>query len=563
MSATSHRQGSGDNGYSSRLLALRNTLTSVGRGTPRGRAGVLFAAIVGMLGGAGLAARLFVGGAIGVSDQGDGTRLLCSLGLREGNRYNTSTTQFLYLTWYNHQWYGETCGATGSGEPYNSSQLWFLRIAKWLTPILGLPGGLDLRALGAVFCVLVAVICALFAWLLPGTGLARVLGVGMLWLVIADGAFAGYFVSAYSEPAALVGILLLAIGVIVFWRTRTLQWWAVLLVCAAAVLTITAKTQSASLLVTLIPLILCRPSFGGSIQQRLDKGGLFAIVTTRRRVAAFIVTRWPTLIVCALLVVITQQYLADQPKRFEVQNRYAAVFIEMLPHSPNPAADLKHLGLPVSMASSSGVPINAPGSVASTPAFVGFVNKTSPLRTTEIYLLDPVRLAGMAGRGLKGMGVLRADYVYSYPQSAHLPPDTEECRVCVVQSVWKTVFGGAPAMIVIFGLLSFGVCLYLLATRRDRRSTAIAVAGIFAGLSAVAQFWVVMLTEGASDLIKHMVLANYMTALTFVIAGYCFYLIRTTTNERQPSGELPLPPRSKSVQDDAADPDATRGAEPR
>ncbi|MDP9115824.1 MAG: hypothetical protein M3O28_00845 [Actinomycetota bacterium] len=502
-------------------------------GTPRGRGSAIFAAVVGGLSGGGLAARLFTGGAIGVSDQGDGTRLLCSLGLREGNRYNTSTTDYLYLTWYHHQWYGETCGATGSGEPYNSSQLWFLHIAKWLTPILGLPGALDLRALGAVFCVLVAVITAVAALLLPGTGLARFLGAGALWLVIADGAFAGYFVSAYSEPAALIGILALLLSVLVYWRTRTVRWWAVLLVCAGAALTITAKTQSASLLATVIPLLLARPTFGESIQAHLDKGGLYARVTARRRVEAFLVTRWPALIAGAVLVIITQQYLAHQPKRFEVQNRYAAVFIEMLPHSSNPAADLRALGLPASMVSSSGVSINAPGSAASTPQFVGFVDKTSPLRTSEVYLRDPARLVGMAGRGLKGMAVLRADYVYSYPQSAQRPPNTEECRVCVLQTVWKAVFGAAPDLIVLVGLMCFGVCLYLAATRREREIAAVGVVGMFLGLSAIAQFWVVMLTEGASDLIKHMVLANYLLALMFVITGYAGYLIRRSNSSRR------------------------------
>ena len=111
---------------------------------PRGERcskGVWVALLVGVLSGGFLAARLFVGGAIGLSDQGDGTRLLCSLGVREGNPFNASETDHVYLTWYPHHWYGEACGAIGSGEPYNSSQLWILHVAKWLTPILGLPGG--------------------------------------------------------------------------------------------------------------------------------------------------------------------------------------------------------------------------------------------------------------------------------------------------------------------------------------------------------------------------------------------------------------------------------------
>ena len=390
----------------------------------------LFAALVGLAAGGGLAARLFVGGAIGLSDQGDGTRLLCSLGLREGNPYNTPMTDYVYLTWYSHQWFGEACGALGSGEPYNSSQLWFLSVAKWLTPILQLPGGLDLRALGLVFCVVVAVLMAALAALLPGTGMARLAGVAGVMLVVADGTFAGYFLSAYSEPAALVGLLGLVVSILLFWRARRASWWSLLLVVGTCLLTITAKTQSASLLVTVIPLILLRPSFGSAVSSRLaQRRHVGARVRLHNRASAFVVSRWPALGCALLMLVVTGQYLGSQPHRFEEQNRYAAVFIEMLPHSPDPAQDLQRLGLDPAMVSSSGTPINAPGSAASTLGFVDFVQHTSPLDTTLIYLEQPWRLVGMGDRGVSGMAILRADYIFSYPPSAGHPPNTAECRV--------------------------------------------------------------------------------------------------------------------------------------
>lgn len=494
----------------------------------RGLPAAVWAGLVGLASGGFLAARLFVGGAIGMSDQGDGVRLLCSLGLRQGNPYNTSTTNYVYLTWYEHQWYGETCGATGSGESYDSSQLWILSVARWLTSVLGMPGELDLRAVGIVFCVIVAVAMGLLFLVLPGSLVARLLAVLAVMLVVADGAFAGYFVSAYSEPAALIGVLALVLAAFVFWRAERATWWAAALVGAACLFTITAKTQAASFLFTVIPLILWRHTFGNSVRARLarrrQRG---ASVMRRHRLAAAVLSRWPALAISVVLIAATSAYLGAQPERFQVQNSYAAVFIEMLPHSPNPEQDLTRLGLDPDLVSSSGVPINAPGSASQELSFVGFEDKTSPLQTTLIYLRQPFRLIGMMGRGLTGMGVLRADYIYSYPTSAGNPPNSQECRICVLQWTWKTVFGAVGFLIFLATVAAIAICWRLAVIARDRRRAAVGAVGLLLATSSIVQFWVVMLTEGASDLIKHMFLANFMTALLLVVAGYSFYLLRT------------------------------------
>ncbi len=157
-----------------------------------------------------------------------------------------------------------------------------------------------------------------------------------------------------------------------------------------------------------------------------------------------------------------------------------AVFIEMLPHSPDPAQDLQRLGLDPAMVSSSGTPINAPGSAASTLGFVDFVQHTSPLDTTLIYLEQPWRLVGMGDRGVSGMAILRADYIFSYPPSAGHPPNTAECRVCVLQSAWKWIFGAFPPFITLVTVVCVAVCWRRVWTRRrDARQAGLAVVGAF------------------------------------------------------------------------------------
>ncbi len=243
-------------------------------------------------------------------------------------------------------------------------------------------------------------------------------------------------------------------------------------------------------------------------------------------------SRWPALAVSLALIAGTSLYLQAQPERFQVQNRYAAVFLEMLPNSPNPEQDLTRLGLDPALVASSGVPINAPGSAARQLSFVGFQDKTSPEQTTLIYLRQPFRLLGLLERGLSGMGVFRADYVYSYPRSAGNPPKTQECRVCVLQWVWKTIFGAGGFLIFLATIGAIAICWRLAVIARDRRRAAVGVVGLLLASSTIAQFWVVMLTEGASDLIKHMLLANFMTSLLIAVAGYSLYLLRLIRGEK-------------------------------
>jgi hypothetical protein len=448
-----------------------------------------------------LLARLFVGGPVGLSDQGDGNRLLCSLGLRQGNPYNTSTTDYLYLLWYDHTWYGEDCGATGTGEPYHSTQRWLAWFATWLTRTVTDTQGLDLRVLGVVCALLTGLAIAGVAMAVPLGPVGRTVVAGALTLIMADGTFAGYLISAYSEPAGFVGLLALVAGVLLYLRRP--GWWTLLLVAGAAAFTIGAKTQTVSLLASVVPLLM--------------------------------LVRGPPLVirVCVpiLLIFGTVTYLGTQPQRFTVQNDYTAVFVEMLPNSPDPAADLRSLDLPERWLASGGLPINATGSTAYDPEFHTFTSKAGLADRLGVYAADPGRLFGMLGRGLDGMGELRATYVYSYPESAGRGPEATECRVCVVQTVWKGTFGKASALLVLAVLGCAAICAFA-AFSADRRRRATGGTGLFLASAVIAQFWTVMLTEGASDLLKHLVFANLLCLLLFVVTGATLATFRAPAIDR-------------------------------
>ncbi|MEZ0165578.1 hypothetical protein AB2L27_12520 [Kineococcus sp. LSe6-4] len=326
------------------------------------------------------ALRMLGGGLIGMSDQGDGHRLLCQLGLRQGNGYDTSTRDWFHPLWYDHTWYGEDCGAVG--EPYRSTQLVVAWVATRLTHALTGLDGLDLRFVALLSSVLVGALIAAIAVLAARRWVTRVLLAGALFVTTADGAFAGYFASASSEPGSFTGLLALTAAVLALLRTPRVRVHHLLLVTAATALLIGAKTQNATVLAAVVPLLLLRP------------------LASRRPGAApgssgsQLLRRLPALGLAVALVAGSGAYLHAQPDRFTTQNDYAAVFIEMLPHSPDPVGDLRALDLPVAMAESSGIAIGAPGSAANSLDFVGFSERAGLTRRVLVYLQAPPSACG-------------------------------------------------------------------------------------------------------------------------------------------------------------------------
>lgn len=214
-----------------------------------------------------MVARLFIGGAVGMGDQGDGRRLMCQLGVRTTVPFNGSTAAYLDPTWIVHRWYGEACSADGAGGVYRSSQLWLLSMAKHLTPILGLPGTLDLRALGLLCALLVGLVVAALVVVLPGRPWFRVLLASLVGLLAADSMISQFFISPYSEPAELIATLGLCPALLALWRRGRTTWPSLAAVGFLGIVAIGAKTQAAALLPGLVLAVLWLPHGRGGVSE--------------------------------------------------------------------------------------------------------------------------------------------------------------------------------------------------------------------------------------------------------------------------------------------------------
>jgi hypothetical protein len=491
--------------------------------------------------------RLFVPTPVGMADQGDGQRLFCPLGVANPHPFDYAKLwQYIYPSWQPHQWYGEACGVSGSGEQYFSSQSIFLWPAKLLTPLLGWGNGLDTRAVGIVCVIAFGVLLTLFIALLPGRPLFRALFAAMITLIMADSVFADFFISPYSETACFLGVFAILISLMYLWRRDHVSLLGIGAVMLSTAFTIAAKTQMASVLPVVAVALLWFPIRTPHDRRARRDRSVRETEPARRRLVRGLATRVPAFVAVVALVAFTGVFLANQPKRFNELNLYNAIFVEMLPHSPTPKADLAWFGLDKTFASSSGAAIISQNSAALNPHFGEFQRNVTVSKVAVFYLSHPARLISLADRGLEAMAQPQLNYLGSYMADSGKPPSTKDQRVPVISSI-STVFRVVPLLLVVIQLVTLFLAIAV-ATRRRLGAPAVALARavIVAVFALWLQFWAVMLSEGQSEIYKHMIIATFISSLCLPFIVGLVLLLRQNSLQQQLRGTIPVtsPPRA-------------------
>ncbi|MBO3752770.1 hypothetical protein J5X84_42540 [Streptosporangiaceae bacterium NEAU-GS5] len=445
-------------------------------------------------------ARLFLGGAIGLADQGDGKRLLCTLGAANQRPWNADMWNYIYTTWIPHTWYGETCGADGSGEDYHSTQLGLLWMAKLVTRMLGLPGVIDTRALGVVCAVLVGVVCAALVRVLPGTTAMRAGVASAVALVYADSAFAGFFVSPYAEPAALLGAGATIVAMLALWRRGRATYLMLALVTVAGLATILAKIQLASYALPIAVALVWLPHRGSN-----------RWLPRAHRLIRAVARRGPGITMALLLVMATAATLAQQPKRQMEVALYDVVFGSLLHDDPHARADLADLGVDPALAAKEDTNILSPGSAALTPQYDAFKDRVTMGTIARFYLTHPGQTFRAVGWGLRAVADLDLDYLGSYPPDAGMPPRAKEHRIRVYGTVWN-VFRLLPILLIVLWAWVFWVGVTVVRRRRPPAETAVGRLAVIVPFMIVTQFAAVLLGEGRIEATRHLTHVSFLTA---------------------------------------------------
>ena len=181
--------------------------------------------------------RFLVPTPVGQADNHDGPRVMCDLGVWAVTHGSPQWFRYAYF-----EFAPRASGCAQAGR-YPTSQLVPLELARILTWAVGLPGTVNLIALGLLTCVIVSFGIASLATGLRLRLWAQLAVAAVTWLIMADAAFFDVYASPFSEPAALMGLLLVAAGVVYLGRGRRETVFGLALAGSGGFLAILAKQQ--------------------------------------------------------------------------------------------------------------------------------------------------------------------------------------------------------------------------------------------------------------------------------------------------------------------------------
>ncbi|MFK3729250.1 hypothetical protein ACI2LJ_03135 [Streptomyces sp. NPDC088090] len=461
--------------------------------TARDRLGLRhrFALCAGAAAGGLMAVRLFVPSPVGMADNGDGFRRMCSLdavtlvppGVEQWLRF----AHFTYTR--------APRDGCDPAQVYPGSGNWLLRAAEVLSGPLGLPGVLDLRALAVLFCVLIAGAFALFAAALRGSVLRRSVVCALLFLVVADSTFAGYAASPYGELAGLTGMVWALAGAVHLGGAPAARVAGLLACTAGAVVAVASKAQSATMAVPfLVLLALARVPVG-----RWRAGW-------RGRIA-------PAL-AAVVIVGAAVGEIAAQPGQFRRINPTETVFVGLLPRSDDPREAAADLGLPADFARYEGRSWWAEDPPQSDPRWARYEDRMTYGNIASFLVTHPVVTARVAYDALDDFGAARPDYLGSYPPEAGLPPGAQESRLALFGALVRDLGGGLTLALVT--VLGAAAVPWWRRTADPRRRAFVATVPCAAALT-----WTQFLTAVYGEAIentKHLVFAVLAAGLTLVMA---------------------------------------------
>jgi hypothetical protein len=453
---------------------------------------------------------------VGQADNRDGPRLMCGRGLHLSPVVPPGDPRFFRFAYFAYA-PSPSCAHLPT---YPSSELVPLEAARLLTPLLGLPGTLNLIALGVVMCVLTSVGIASLATGLRMRLWARLLVAAAVWLIMADAAFFDVDASPFSEPAALIGLLLVAAGVVYLgrgWRETVL---GLALAGSGGFLAVLSKEQylilAAPICLTLVLAGADRTRAGGPGGRGRGLHSWLDRFRTRQAAAAVAVA-------VAVAAAAGGYILWDQTSPYAAHLHHVQavdmIFDDIVNGHDNAPADLRALGLPVSWAKYAGHYYWDTVSVRNDPLYHRYEAKLTDGNITHFLLTHPGRILSIGQQAASDALQFRLVSLGDYPPSAGHLPGAVESRVVVLTWLVRRI----PRDFGLAWLLSLwaamaAVAVVALRQRRGRDWYADGAAAVLCMIGcAIAAFIPPAYYAGISTT-RHMVGTNLATALAAVLS---------------------------------------------
>ena len=353
---------------------------------------------------------------VGQADNRDGPRVMCDLGVWAVTHGSPQWFRYAYFE------FAPSVSRCAQAGRYPTSQLVPLELARILPWAGSLPGTVNLIALGLLTCVIASFGIASLAAGLRLRLWAQLAIAAVAWLIMADAAFFDVYASPFSEPAVLMGLLLVAAGVVYLGRGRRETVFGLTLAGSGGFLAILAKQQY---LILAVPICLTLVLASGG----RNSGGLRQFWTARTKAA---------IMVAVLLATMTAAYaLWDRASNYATllhrQQVVDVVFSEIVTtHDDQARADLRALGLPPSWAKYAGTNSFSSVSVRHDPLYPRYEAKLSDGTIAHFLLTHPRSIVSIGQHAAIDAQKLRVTYLGDYAPSAGHPPGATESRVVVL-----------------------------------------------------------------------------------------------------------------------------------
>lgn len=441
---------------------------------------------------------------IGQADNRDGPRMVCgALGLTPvvpgGYPQFFRYANFEYVPAAHH------CGRS----PYLTSELVPLELAKLLTPVFGLHGTLNLIALGVLMCAIASVAIASLATGLRIRPWAQLLVAAAIWLIVADAAFFDLFASPFSEPAALVGLLLVAAGLVHLGRDRRASVRGLALAGTGGFLVVLAKEEYLFLAVPIcLTLVLASAS-------RDEGPGLRRFRTPQARAAIAVAA---VLALSAAGFQVLNMH-SSYGKRTQPMRVVDTIFEHIVNNNDNnKRADLRALGLPASWSKYAGSYYWSSNSVRTDPLYHRYEPTLTDSHMARYFLTHPGRIISVGQQAATEGLRVRVTTLGDYPPSAGQPPGTLDSRVIAVSWLAQRLPPSlGPLWLVLLWLAMTAIALLALLRRCKPWHRAGAVVVLCMTGCTIVAFIPPAYFDGISTA-RHMTVMNFALALPFVMS---------------------------------------------
>ena len=210
-------------------------------------------------------------------------------------------------------------------------------------------------------------------------------------------------------------------------------------------------------------------------------------------------------------------YYFQTPRQLKTEALYNTLFLQILPSSPTPRADLQELGLPASWMTYYLTHAYMAKAGLRDPGFnAEFLRRVGYRRLVAFYLRHPARFANLLQAAAARGFVLRQDYLGNFTKAAGGKP-REWSRAFDTWSAWKARLGSSgPWLLPLFWASNLAGAFAILLRSRDPlpRCLAVAVAVLIA--MSITEFFVCSLADALADVARHLHAFNAMTDLCLI-----------------------------------------------